>query len=81
MPIDPETKKTPGFVIVEYETAEQAKTAVKSLDKLALDKVHTFKVSHYSLLLTADNTPDEYVEPQMAVAEKANLTHFLLDSR
>jgi translation initiation factor 3 subunit B len=81
LPVDPKTKKTLGFCIVQYLTEEQAKTAVKALDKFPLDKAHTFRVSPYSVLVTADNTPDDYVQPEVALAEKPNLHAWLLDAR
>jgi hypothetical protein len=43
--------------------------------------VHTFRVSPYSVLVSADNTPDEYVQPEVTLAEKPNLQHWLLDPR
>jgi hypothetical protein len=33
------------------------------------------------VLVNADNTPDEYVQPEVLLAEKPNLQHWLLDSR
>ena len=81
MPVNPETKKTYGFCLIEYETTEMAKTAVKSLNGLALDKLHTFKVSPYSVLQAANNTPSEYVEPEIKIAQRPNLNHHLLDPR
>ena len=81
MPVDSATGKTPGFCLIEYETTEMAKTAVKSLNGLALDKKHTFKVSPYSVLEVADNTPDEYVEPEIKLAQRPNLMYHLLDPR
>lgn len=33
------------------------------------------------MLVNADNTPDEYVQPEVALAEKPNLQHWLLDPR
>jgi hypothetical protein len=57
--------------------------AASHKDKIqfALDKTHTFRVSPYSVLVNADNTPDEYVQPEVALAEKPNLQHWLLDPR
>ncbi len=49
--------------------------------QFALDKAHTFRVSPYATLVNADNTPDEYVQPEVVLAEKPNLQHWLLDPR
>lgn len=38
LPTDPKTGKTPGFCIIEYCSEENAKTAVKILNNLPLDK-------------------------------------------
>eukprot|EP00928_Gymnodinium_smaydae_P003346 TRINITY_DN111_c0_g2_i1.p2 TRINITY_DN111_c0_g2~~TRINITY_DN111_c0_g2_i1.p2 ORF type:complete len:700 (+),score=206.55 TRINITY_DN111_c0_g2_i1:98-2197(+) len=44
MPLNPETGETDGFAIVTYNTQESADTALKTLDGMALDKKHVFKV-------------------------------------
>lgn len=81
MPVDPATKKTLGFCIVQFVKAADAETAVKSLDNLKLDARHTFKVFPYSAVEAADKTPSEYVAPEVIIPDKPNLRHWLLDSR
>lgn len=44
MPVNPETSMTDGFVIITYQTAEEAAEAREKYHGLELDKKHTFKV-------------------------------------
>jgi translation initiation factor 3 subunit B len=48
LPVDPETKKTSGFALIEFSTEAQARKAVKNTNGWKLDKKHIFAVNHFS---------------------------------
>lgn len=45
MPTNAETGKTEGYAFVEYQTAEQALNAVKTIHGTPIDKRHTYNVN------------------------------------
>jgi translation initiation factor 3 subunit B len=60
MPLNPATGTTDGYVIVTFTTAQEADNAVASLNGLALDKTHTFKVVKFDQYDKIVTRPEEF---------------------
>jgi translation initiation factor 3 subunit B len=83
MPMNEETEKTHGFVIVTYKTADEADNAMKTLDGISLDKNHSFKVIKMDQFDDISSRPDEF-KPVRAFTESKTRRDFrdnLLDSK
>lgn len=81
LPCDPDSGKTLGFAFVEYQTAESAVQAVKSLTGYALDKNHTLTAIPYTKATELQNVETgEFKEPEPApFKEKPNTYKWLED--
>lgn len=81
MPTDPETGSTLGFAFVEYQSADAATQAVKSLTGYALDKNHTLKAIPYLQAMDLLHLEEEeYTQPEPTpFKEKPNTSLWLQD--
>lgn len=72
--------KTAGYAMVEYETREMAKKAVKEGDLKELDKKHILRFNFFTDYEKYMNISDTFEEPKKRPFEpKENLTDWLLD--
>lgn len=74
MPLNPQTATTEGFVIVTYNSAQEADAAVKSLNGLALDKTHTFKVWKFDQFDSIISRPEEF-RPKITIQRPSREDH------
>ncbi|CAN6622878.1 eukaryotic translation initiation factor 3 subunit B [Trichomonascus vanleenenianus] len=76
---------TKGYVFVEYETPEQADTAIRTLNFTKLDKKHTFlvnKLGDIERYAFAGKVATEYVEPEITEYKpREHLRDWLTDSQ
>lgn len=81
MPFDSEKGSTLGFVFVDFETPEDAKKAIVTLDDYTFDKKHSLSVSPYPRAQKLQEvTETEFVEPKPApFVEKPNAMSWLED--
>jgi translation initiation factor 3 subunit B len=81
MPYDKESGSTLGFAFVDYETPEDAKKAIVTLDEYKFDKNHSLSVSPYPRAQNLQEMTDaEFVEPKPApFVEKPNAMSWLED--
>ncbi|TPX53593.1 hypothetical protein SeMB42_g00687 [Synchytrium endobioticum] len=81
-PKDADSKKSKGFMFVEFETAEQAVKAVKVGNGHALDRMHTLSVNRFDDIENVTNMSDEYKDPEVVTLdEKEHLRSWLMDAR
>jgi translation initiation factor 3 subunit B len=62
-PVDEKTGLSKGFAFVEYETADQARSARAALDGYQLDKSHKFIAILFDDLERLNEVPEEYQAP------------------
>jgi translation initiation factor 3 subunit B len=82
LPINPDTGMTLGFAFVEYQSADAASQAVKSLTGYGLDKNHTLTAIPYLRAMDLANLEEgEFTQPEPApFKEKPNTSLWLQDS-
>jgi len=64
LPINEETGLTYGFCFIKFSSLDEAESALRVTQGLAIDKKHTFKVSLYTDLDKFSSLPEEYVAPE-----------------
>jgi translation initiation factor 3 subunit B len=74
MPLNSETNQSFGFLIVKYESKEEADVAVKQLNGVPLDKNHTFKVIKLDEFNYITARKDSFT-PKSAVARPSRADH------
>ncbi|KAI9363368.1 eukaryotic translation initiation factor eIF2A-domain-containing protein [Zopfochytrium polystomum] len=82
MPDDPVTKKSKGFLFMEFETPEQAIMAVKYGDGHVLDKNHVFSVNRYEDFEKFLAFPEEFTPPKIEpYQDRPHLRSWLKDEK
>ncbi|KAJ3413176.1 Translation initiation factor 3 subunit b [Chytridiales sp. JEL 0842] len=82
MPKDPATKKSKGYLFMEFETPEQAALAVNIGNGYSLDKKHTLLVNKFDEVPKYANAPEVYTPPTIEeFVEKPHLRSWLIDEK
>ncbi|RUS14352.1 hypothetical protein BC937DRAFT_93938 [Endogone sp. FLAS-F59071] len=69
-----------GYLFIDYETAEAAVAAVKTLDNYRMDKNHALSVNRFTDVEKYSQIPDEYTPPpEEEFIEKEHLRSWLTD--
>lgn len=79
-PINPSTKMTKGFAIIELKDKATAERAVKLLNNVPLDKKHVMSVFLLSAVNQHNNMPEKFEEPApIPFQDLGKVGQFLLD--
>lgn len=72
MPFNDKENKSYGFLFATYESAEIAQKAYETIDKMALDKKHIFKVVKLDTFDEVISRPDQFSAKRTLVAHPRN---------
>lgn len=82
MPLNEETEKTDGFVVVNYETQESCEKAMTTMNGMSLDKNHQFKVIRMDDFESITARPDEFhAERTLSNFCREDFRDWLLDKK
>ncbi|KAJ1653180.1 Translation initiation factor 3 subunit b [Dispira simplex] len=74
--------KSQGYMFIEFDTVEQAATAIRQLNGFKMDKTHILSVHKFTDVERYATMDDEYREPVMApYEEREHLRSWLLDPK
>ncbi|KAF5743376.1 hypothetical protein HS088_TW09G01444 [Tripterygium wilfordii] len=82
MPLDPETKKTLGYCLIEYNTPQEAELAREKTHGYRLDKSHIFAVNMFDDFDRFMKVPDQWAPPEIVpYTPGENLQEWLTDEK
>ncbi|XWS55364.1 hypothetical protein CRYUN_Cryun10bG0168100 [Craigia yunnanensis] len=82
MPIDPETKKTLGYCVIEYNTPQEAELSKEKTNGYKLDRAHIFAVNMFDDFDKYMRVPDEWAPPEIKpYTPGENLQKWLTDEK